>query len=125
MFGFGRAKTEKKPKEPRRQGFMTEDEKWVTFGPDDPFRYEGRRNSLVREGTVWPPVLRDDSSYDRTELFQSIAESLNNLGTNRAVIKKLRELAADYKANKISATDVTASVVRIVEVLKERNIQVG
>jgi hypothetical protein len=35
MFGFGKAK-EKKPKEPRRQGFMTEDDKWVEFGPDEP-----------------------------------------------------------------------------------------
>lgn len=124
MFGFGRAKV-KKPKAPRKQGYLMADGTMGTFSDDAPFRYAANGNSLVREGTVWPPILRDDGSRDSTDLFEAIAEGLNNLGYNRAIIKKLRELAADYAKGKISATDVTASVVRIVEVLKEKNIQVG
>ena len=47
------------------------------------------------------------------------------LGASRAVIKKLREVAADYGKGKISATEVAASVVRIVGILDKFNIQVG
>jgi hypothetical protein len=120
MFGFGKAK-EKKPKEPRRQGFMTEDDKWVEFGPDEPFIYEGKRWGLVRKGTVWPPVCADHG--DRLDLWQAIAEGLNNLSANRFILKKLRQVSADYKAGKISATDVTTIVNKIVTVTKD--IKVG
>lgn len=120
MFGFGKAK-EKKPKEPRRQGYMTDDNKWVTFGPDEPFVYEGKPWGLVRQGTVWPPVIADHG--DRPDLFEAIAEGLNNLGANRFILKKLREVATDYKAGKVSATQVTEIVLKIVAVSKD--IKVG
>ena len=122
MFGFGKAK-EKKPKAPRKQGFLMADGTMGTFPDDAPFRYAANGNSLVREGTVWPPILRDDGSRDSTELFEAIAEGLNNLGANRAILKHLRKTAADYKSGKITATEVTDIVLRLVAVAKD--IQVG
>jgi hypothetical protein len=94
-----------------------------TFPDDAPFHYAANGNSLVREGTVWPPILRDDGSRDSTELFEAIAEGLNNLGANRAILKHLRKTTADYKSGKITATEVTDIVLRLIAVAKD--IQVG
>lgn len=124
MFGFGtktaKVKEAPKPKEPKRQGFITDDDKWVTFGPDEPFIYEGKPWGLVRKGTVWPPVASDHGH--RPDLWKSIAEGLNNLSANRFILKKLREIAADYKANKITATQVTNIVLKIVAVTKDTQV---
>lgn len=119
MFGFGKAK---EPKEPKRQSYMSEDGKhWLTFGPDEPFVYEGKPWGLVRQGTTWPPVAADHG--DRPVFWQAVAEALNNLGSNRFIVKKLRTLATDYRAGKISATQVTEMVLKIVDVSKD--MQVG
>jgi hypothetical protein len=117
MFGFGKAK------KPRKQVYLLADGKMGTLPDNTPIRYAGFSNALVIEGTVWPPIIRDDSRHDNSELFVAIAEGLNNLGANRVILKRLRMMAADYQANKINATQVTDMVLRLVSAAKD--IKVG
>jgi hypothetical protein len=123
MFGFARALA--KIKAPRKQGYILASGKMGTLPDNQPVRYAANGNSLVIAGPVWPPVIRDDGYHDRTEFFEAIAEGLNNLGTNRAIVKELRDLVAKYEKGTISATEVTRVIVRIVKVLDENNVQVG
>jgi hypothetical protein len=119
MFGFGKAKE----KQPRKQGYILTNGRMGTLPDNQPIRYAANGNSLVVAGTVWPPILRDDGYRDNSELFEAIAEGLNNLPATRFTFKKLRELAADYEKGKINATDVTKTIVNIVRVTKD--IKVG
>jgi len=100
MFGFSK----KKPQKP-------------TLDPAKPLRFEAYGNSLCMEGVLWPPVIRDDSPHDQTELFRCIADGLNSVGKYNFIVKKLREEAAGYESGARSAVDVKDTVIKIVKVL--------
>lgn len=116
MFGFGK----KKPKAPRRQWYVFKDGSGGYFPEDAPFRYEGVGNSLCREGTVYPPILRDGSvSQDRSDFFAIIAETLNNHKYLVFTERRLREFSAAYKRGEKTAEQVAKAVENILTIIDQ------
>lgn len=84
-----------------------------------PTRYVGDGNGLYLEGIQWPPVIRDDSHYDRTDLFKAIADGLNNGGRYKFMLDKLESAVDGYNNGSKSAGDVKDDVLKIVQVLRQ------
>lgn len=111
-------KRDSKPKAPRKQGYILNDGSWGTLDESKRTRYEGHTNSLCIEGTCWPPVLKDDSSHDRSDLFKLIAFALNNISRYRPSLAILKGSLENYKAGKTTALKVVQDVEKLLTVIE-------
>jgi hypothetical protein len=99
---------------PKPQPTKTKSEK------PQPLRFYGYGNSLCQVGRApWPPVLRDDSSYDREELYQLVADALNVKHRYSFVRKQLTASVAAYDRGDITKTQLGDDLIHMLEVIKK------
>lgn len=105
MFGFGKGKEKaaSKPEQPKEE---------------KPLRFYGYGNSVCIVGTApWPPMIKDHSGNDRTELFQHIADALNVKHRYGFVRKQLAASVAAYKAGNIDKQQLGDDLLHMLEVI--------
>lgn len=102
MFGFGKAKS--KPVEPEEK---------------KPLRFYGYYNSLCIMGKApWPPMLRNDSYHNLTEMFQHIADALNVKHRYGFVRKQLALTVAAYERGDIDKQKVADDLIHMLQVIR-------
>lgn len=104
MFGFGKSKPEAKAK--------VEDKK--------PMRFYGYGNSLCIVGQApWPPVTRNDSFHDQTDLFQTIADALNVKHRYSFARRQMELTVAAYERGDIDKQQVADDLLHMLQVIKK------
>jgi len=103
MFGFGKAKS--KPVE------QAEDKK--------PLRFYGYYNSLCIMGKApWPPMLRNDSYHNLTDMFQIIAEALNVKHRYSFLREKMGVSVAAYNKGSKSKQELGDDLIKMLTVIE-------
>jgi hypothetical protein len=88
-------------------------------GADKPTRFYAYGNSLCLMGQEpWPPVLRDNAHYNRNEIYQHIADSLNVKHRYGFVRKQLETSVAAYKAGNIDKQQLGDDLLHMLQVIQ-------
>ena len=105
MFGFGKAKSKPAPSKP-------EEPKLV--------RFYGYYNSLCQMGKPpWPPMLRNDSYHNLTEMFQIIAEALNVKHRYTFLRTKMEESVAAYDRGEKSQSALAEDFIKMLRIIQK------
>jgi hypothetical protein len=105
MFGFGKGKTKpvEKP-EPKEE---------------TPLRFYAYYNAVCIMGKApWPPMIKDHSGHDRSELFQHIAAALNVKHRYGFVRKQLGLTVAAYERGDIDKQKVADDLIHMLQVIR-------
>lgn len=103
MWGFGKKK----------------EEQTHTTSPIEPARFYGYGNSLCQMGKApWPPIIRNDSYHDFTELFRLIAEALNEKHRYVFAYEKLQVAVAQYKLGDKTIAEVGQDAIKVMQVIQ-------
>jgi len=106
MFGFGKGKVAEvkviKPKEDSK-----------------PLRFYGYGNAVCILGKApWPPMIKDSTGNDRTELFQHIADALNVKHRYSFVRKQMAFTVAAYERGDIDKQKVADDLIHMWQVIR-------
>jgi hypothetical protein len=86
---------------------------------EKPLRFYGYGNSVCIMGKApWPPMIKDHSGHDRTDLFAHIADALNVKHRYNFVRKQLALTVAAYDRGDIDKQKVADDLIHMLQVIR-------